>query len=366
MYINPKNTQKSFDYITFLVLLFLASCGLLFIFSSTHTADKPFSIFFIKQCIGVIGGIVIYFLCLIPDYRNLMRWGYFAYFSVLALLLFTSAKGIIGMGAKRWVNVLFFRLQPSELTKVFFPACMTNYLHMQKKTVLFSYSIFLPILATLAFSFLLILKQPDLGTALIVLFSALTLCWLAGLNKKFFLYGLLTCIIMTPALWTFTLHDYQKNRILVFLGYGDEKKERYQTEQASIAIGSGGIFGKGIFNGTQNRLRFLPESRTDFIFAVICEECGLVGALTIISCYIILFFRSFFIITKIKDFYAQLFASGVLLHIIIATIVNISMVIGILPVVGIPLPLISYGLSNLWITCACLGIFQNIAMHCRQ
>jgi rod shape determining protein RodA len=161
------------------------------------------------------------------------------------------------------------------------------------------------------------------------------------------------------------LRDYQKNRIIVFLGQGDEKKEGYQIEQARIAIGSGGLQGKGLFNGTQNKLRFLPESRTDFIFAVLCEEWGFMGALAMILCYIVLFFRSFLLISTVKDFYAQLFAIGLLLHILLATIINIGMVLGIMPIVGIPLPLMSYGLSNLWITFACLGGVQNIMIRCR-
>ncbi len=356
---------RSFDFITFILMLILAACGLLFVFSATYIPEKPFSPFFIKQCLGICGGIVIYFLCLIPDYRTMMRWGYVAYFGVIALLLFTLIKGTIGMGAKRWINLLFFKLQPSELTKLLFPAYMVNYLHMHKKIVIHSFSMFIPLLAMLGISFILILKQPDLGTALIVLFSGLILCWLAGLKRKFYVYGFLMTLIMAPLIWSFVLRDYQKNRIIVFLGQGDQKKEGYQIEQASIAIGSGGLFGKGLCNGTQTRLRFLPESRTDCIFAVLCEELGLLGALTILCCYFLLFLRSFLLIRTLKDMYAQLFAIGLILPILLATIINIGMVLGIMPVVGIPLPLMSYGLSNLWITIASLGIFQNIMIRCR-
>lgn len=365
MNIKYSSTLRSFDFVTFILMLIIAACGLLFIFSATYTNEQPFSYFFIKQCIGICSGIIIYLLCLIPDYRTIMRWGSVAYLSVIGLLLFTLIKGSIGMGAKRWINLFFFKLQPSELTKLLFPAYMVNHLHTKKKTIIHALHTFTPILFTLGISFILILKQPDLGTALIITFSGLILCWLAGLNKKFFMYGFLITLIMTPVIWSFVLRDYQKNRIIVFLGQGDQKKEGYQIEQASIAIGSGGLFGKGLFNGTQNRLRFLPESRTDCIFAVCCEELGLFGALSIIICYVLLFLRSFFLIGTLKDVYAQLFATGLILHILLATIINISMVLGMLPVVGIPLPLISYGLCNLWITIASLGIFQNIIMHCR-
>jgi rod shape determining protein RodA len=355
--------KRSFDFITFFLILTLSLCGLLFIFSATYNQEKIFSSFFIKQSIGICSGIIIYFLCLIPDYRNIMRWGYFAYFGVISLLIFTLLKGSVGMGGQRWINLIFFKFQPSELSKLLFPASMINYLHIQKKTIIRTSSLFTPIIIILFISFILIQKQPDLGTALIILFSGLILCWLAGLNKKFFLYTILFSLIMMPFFWSCVLRDYQKNRIFVFFGQGDHKKEAYQIEQAYIAIGSGGLCGKGLFNGTQNRLRFLPESRTDFIFAVLCEEWGLIGALIIILLYFSLFLRSFFIIKKFKDIYAQLFASGLLLHIVLATLINIGMVLGILPIVGIPLPLMSYGLSNLWITYASLGIFQNITIH---
>lgn len=365
MTIHHRTKTRSFDYTTFLLMLLLATCGLLFIFSATYSPEKPFSYFFIKQSIGICSGIIIYFLCLIPDYRNIMRWGSVTYFGIIALLLFTLVKGSMGMGAKRWINLFFFKIQPSELTKILFPAYMINYLHTHKKTVIHSFGLFIPLLAMLSLSFILILKQPDLGTALIILFSSLILCWLAGLHKKFFVYSMFATIILSPLIWSFVLRDYQKNRILVFLGQGDHKKEAYQIEQATIAIGSGGLFGKGLFNGTQNRLRFLPESRTDCIFAVLCEELGLFGALAIILCYILLFLRSFLLIKQLKDVYAQLFATGLILHILLATIINIGMVLGIMPVVGIPLPLMSYGLCNLWITIVSLGVFQNIIMHCR-
>lgn len=347
-------------------MILLSLGGLVLIYSATYTIEKPFSSFFIKQSFGILTGICIYFVCLIPDYRTLMRVGYTMYFCIIALLLFTLVKGTIGMGAKRWINLIFFKLQPSELAKLFFPAFMINYLHLQKKTGLYSLSLFFPILCMLGLSFFLIRKQPDLGTALIILFSGLILCWLAGLNKQFFIYSIAASIIIAPAFWYIGLKDYQKNRIIVFFGQGDKKKERYQIEQATIAIGSGGMWGKGLFNGTQNRLRFLPESRTDFIFAVLCEECGLCGALTIFIIYCIMLAHALLLIKKLNDVYAQLLASGLLMHILLTTIINIGMVLSIFPIVGIPLPLMSYGLSNLWTTFICLGLFQNIIMHCHQ
>ena len=151
--------------------------------------------------------------------------------------------------------------------------------------------------------------------------------------------------------------------MFVFLGQGDERKERYQIEQAKIAIGSGGITGKGYLKGTQNKLMFLPEGRTDFIFAVLCEEWGFLGALLVILLYIILFSRLILVISKITDFYAQTLSIGLLLYTIFATTINIGMVIGLLPIVGIPLPFLSYGISHLWISFASFGMIESIVIR---
>ncbi|HSW73922.1 MAG TPA: FtsW/RodA/SpoVE family cell cycle protein, partial [Candidatus Limnocylindria bacterium] len=198
--------------------------------------------------------------------------------------------------------------------------------------------------------------------ALTILFSGMVMLWLAGLSHRFFLTIALVCTVAAPALW-YSLKDYQKQRIMVFMGYGDARKERYQIEQSAIAIGSGGLTGKGFLNGTQNKFHFLPESRTDFIFSVIAEETGFVGALLLLCIYALLFWRMLAIIMTIKAPLLQLLAIGLILHIVFSTIINVGMVIGLLPVVGIPLPLVSYGLSNLWVTLATLGWFNGIAMR---
>lgn len=346
-------------------LTFVIACiGLLFVYSATHTIEQPFSIFFKKQLIGTIMGIMLYGLCIIVDYRVLQRWGYFIFYGVIALLLLTLIKGSIGMGAQRWINLGFIKFQPSELAKPFFPAFVSYYLYTHEERRFAAWKQFIPLIAMLGISFLLILKQPDLGTALVIAFCGLTLLWLAGLSKKFFIYGALVCVLTAPLLWK-TLKPYQKNRIAVFLGYGATQKERYQIEQATIAIGSGGWTGKGFQNGTQNTLQFLPESRTDFIFAVVSEEWGFIGALSLLLLYVLLFLRTLFLIPAISEPHAQLLAMGLLLHIIFSAFINIAMVMGLLPIVGIPLPLLSYGLSNLLISFASLGWIQGIYLQQR-
>ncbi len=362
MFLIDRRSIRYFDWLSFFLIIILSGIGLLFIFSATYKEEQPCSIFFKKQLLGVVIGIFIYIASSIADYRTVMRWGYFAYFVVIGLLIFTLIQGSIGMGAQRWINLIFFKLQPSELAKLFFAPFAAYYFYTQKNTFNYSFNDFIPILGILGFSFFLILKQPDLGTALILLCTGLIIIWLAGIPKKFFIYGAIALLITAPLSWHY-LKPYQKKRILVFIGYGDTKKERYQIEQSKIAIGSGGLFGKGFLHGTQNKLHFLPESRTDFIFSVIGEEWGFVGTIMILLLYMILFIRLFMLIKNIKFPHIKLLAIGSIIHIILSTIINIGMVIDLLPIVGIPLPLISYGLSNLWITFASLGLFNSIALR---
>jgi rod shape determining protein RodA len=363
MYGIDHRISKYFDWISSCIIILLSVIGLFFVFSATCSPTKPFSIFFIKQAIGLIGGFVIYLGCCVTDYRTLLRWGYFAYIGVIGLLIFTLVKGSMGLGAQRWLDLGFMKLQPSELAKLLFPTFAAYHLDIEKDAKQTFIRTFLPMLCILGVSFILILKQPDLGTALIIAYTGFILLWLAGLPKKFFLWSAVILCIFMPLIWHYVLKPYQKNRIVVFLGYGDNHKERYQIEQATIAIGSGGMWGKGSLQGTQNKLRFLPESRTDFIFAVLCEEWGLAGALFLLFMYILLFWRCIGAVLSLSDPTIQLFALGAVIHIILSTIINIGMVVGLIPIVGIPLPLMSYGLSNLWVTYASLGWFARITMQ---
>lgn len=352
---------RYFDWISFGLMLILMSIGLLFVYSATYRPEQPYSYYFYKQLFGIGTGLIIYVLCIIIDYRTLQRWSYFCFYFTIGLLLFTLIKGSFAMGAHRWINLGFTKFQPSELAKLFFPGFFAYHLESAKNYI-FTHYTFIPICGILCISSPLILKQPDLGTTLIILFSAAVLLWLAGLSKKIFLIGILLLCVSTPITWKL-LRPYQKKRILVFLGEGDIRKDRYHIEQSQIAIGSGGISGKGFLRGTQNTLKFLPESRTDSIFSVICEEWGFLGALAVLILYCLLFIHILLLMSSIKNFYTQLLAIGLILHIIISTIINVGMIIGLLPMVGIPLPLISYGITNMWITLASLGWINGIVIR---
>jgi len=358
---------RYFDWVSFGLTIILLSIGLVFVFSATYSPNNPFSLFFKKQLGGALSGLCIYFFFCINDARKLARWGFFTYFIVLGLLLYTMIGGWIGMGGKRWISLYFMRFQPSELAKLFLPvfvACSFSDLEETKfgSALTPSFRDFLWPLGILLISFLIILKQPDLGTALIILFSGFILFWFVGIDKRFFLVFGIVGLLGAPLLWR-CLKPYQQNRILVLFGQGDARKERYQVEQSKIAIGSGGVYGKGLLRGTQNKLQFLPEDHTDFIFSVICEELGFVGGVTVLLLFAMLFARIIFVILQLKSLFDQIVAVGLLVHILLSAYINIAMTTGLLPIVGIPLPLVSYGISNLWITLASLGWLNNIAIR---
>lgn len=346
------------DWINLLLVLALSCVGILFVFSATYTPQRPISPFAAKQALGVASGLIIYLLIFFTNRRVLQLWGTIFYYVTLVLLVFTLVKGSIGFGAQRWISLGFTKFQPSELAKLFFPAFFITTLMLEqgKRPAALAY---VQVISIMLISFLLILKQPDLGTALIILFSGTLLLWLARIGRGFFIGLFIVTALGAPIAWK-TLKPYQKKRVIVFLGGGEHQKERYQIEQSQIAIGSGGICGKGFLQGTQSHLHFLPASRTDFIFSVICEEAGLIGALLVIILFGILFLRALINIAGIQELSQQLLAIGLIAPTILSTIINISMVLGLLPIVGIPLPFITYGNTHLWMEFAAMGWYNNI------
>ncbi len=361
MFLSQRTYFQSFDWINFVLTCALAITGLFFVLSATHVPEQPYSIFFKKQCLGILFGLCIYLLFCFTDSRLLMRLGYFGYFIALFLLCITMVKGSIGLGAQRWINLGFAKIQPAELVKLLFPAFASYFFFTQEKKPSHLYD-FAPLLSFLLVSIILILKQPDLGTAIIVGTASMILLFISGLERKWFVRLFIVSLLCAPIGWK-CLKPYQKQRIAVFLGHGSEQKERYQIEQAKIAIGSGGLTGKGFLQGTQNVFQFLPESRTDFIFAVIAEEWGFAGALFILLLFVLLCLRIGHVYLSVSPLWCKLLTLGLSLHIMLCIFINIAMVTGLLPIVGIPLPLMSYGLSNLWVVMASLGWLNGIYMR---
>lgn len=350
---------RCFDWISLTLVLCISAIGLAFVLSATYTQEQPFSNYFFKQVFGVATGVGIYLFFCTVDFRLLMRAGYFLYFAVIALLVFTIIKGHAAMGGQRWIDIRIVRFQPSELAKLLLPPFIAYYLQSEKDLGRHPLAPFIPILIVVGVSFLLVLKQPDLGTALIIGASTLITLWFAGLSKKFLAWSFLLALAVTPVLYHH-LHPYQRKRIETFMGGGSATHERYHVEQSKIAIGSGGLTGKGFLQGTQNRLAFLPVRHTDFIFAVLCEEWGLLGSSLILFLYALLIARLLFVIGTIKSLFAQILCLGLLTPVALSAVINIGMVTGLMPVVGIPLPFMSYGLSHTWISFATLGWINGV------
>lgn len=353
------------DWVSVGIMLILSCVGLILVYSATcqsAAGEIVYSSFFKKQCWGVLSGLCIYVLMMSSDVTFLQRIGYFIYFAVILLLIFTSITGTIGLGARRWIDIGIVKFQPSELAKLFVPAFMTYYFMTEPQWPTSRFLVYFTPFILLCVSVLLILKQPDLGTAILVGSVGILMLWLVGVPQRFFILCAVGAAVTAPLLWQ-GLKPYQRQRILVFLGGGDARKERYQIEQSQIAVGSGGIWGKGFLRGTQNKLLFLPESRTDFIFAVLCEEWGLIGAFFVIILYSLLAIRLLMRMRMITDFFSKLLAVGLLLPTLGSIIINMGMVLGMLPIVGIPLPFLSYGITHLWISYASIGWAHNIIIY---
>lgn len=279
----------------------------------------------------------------------------------IVLLIAVLVMGKIGKGAQRWLDLGFFRFQPSEMIKITTPMMIAWYLAEHqfppkpKQLMIAAVLILVPTL--------LIAKQPDLGTAVLVASSGLAVLFFAGLPWLFILGIVALFGASTPVIWHF-LHDYQRARVITFLNpEADPLGKGYHIIQSKIAIGSGGVYGKGWLGSTQSELEFLPESSTDFIFAVFAEEFGLFGSLGLLTMYLLIIGRCMFIASQVRDSYSRLLASSLAFTFFVYVFVNIGMVIGILPVVGVPLPLISYGGTSIVTLLAGFGILMSIHTH---
>ena len=295
----------------------------------------------------------------------LARWSPHAYAVGLALLLIVLAVGVIGKGAQRWIDLSVFRFQPAEIMKIAVPMMVAW--SVTRSTLppnpLF---IILSILIVLIPAVLVIL-QPDLGTGLLIALAGIAVIFLAGIGRKFIVTMLLSMAVIVPAMWVFVLHDYQRSRVLtLFDPWADPLGRGYHVIQSIIAIGSGGVQGKGWLAGTQSQLEFIPEQRTDFIFAVYAEEFGLIGVIVLLTLYLFLVFRGLLIAFHARDTYSRLLAGGISTTFFFYVFVNMGMVSGILPVVGIPLPLMSYGGTSMVTLMIGFGILMSIARDSRS
>lgn len=316
-----------------------------------------------RQLVRFIGGLGIMFIVALTDIRIWLRYSYFLYFIALGLLIGVEVKGTMGMGAQRWISLGFFQLQPSELMKITLVLALARYFHGRSLEEIQSIPyLFVPLFMVFAPA-VLILRQPDLGTTLMMILGSGVIFFLAGVRLwKFALVGV-SALAAIPVAWQF-LHTYQKKRVLTFLNpENDPLGAGYHIMQSKIAFGSGGMTGKGFGQGTQSHLNFLPEKQTDFIFTMLAEEHGLIGGLAVMALYLLLLIYGYAIAMRSRNNFGRLVALGVTTTFFLYIFINIGMVMGLLPVVGVPLPLISYGGTVMISILFSFGLLLSVSVH---
>ena len=354
---------KSLDYIMLICILIL---GIISSFAM-YSTDGGELLYHSES--HIIRFVVFFTMMILMSFVNIKTWhtfGYLFYLVILGLLIWASLFGITASGSQRWIDLYFINLQPSELMKIAIIICFAKYYHrIQVSNVNRIKNIVIPILI-LFIPIVLVIGQPDLGTAILIALSGIIVLWLAGVNIKYFFYSSLIFIISAPFVISF-LKPYQKLRILSFFDPGkDPLGAGYQIIQSKIAVGSGGLTGKGFLKGTQGYLEFLPEKHTDFIFTLFSEEFGFLGSVFLLLVYVILIFRILRIGALSRSFFGKFFCYGFGSAIFIYITVNMAMVLGLLPIVGSPLPIMSYGGSSMLATMIGLGIVMSTKVYSRQ
>jgi len=346
--------------------------GLAAVYSSTYTSLGPSSLYY-KQIVWVSMGVIVMLFALIVDYHTVGRYAYIMYALSLFLLLLVMVIGRTGMGAQRWLAIGPFVFQPSELAKLSLTLALARYFAEDPRRGGYGLKDLAIPGAMVLIPLVLVLKQPDLGTALMLLLTSTIIIVLAGIHLRSVLTVLLSAavifslILFVPPvrhkIWG-SLKPYQQNRIRAFIDpSSDPLGSGYHANQSKIAVGSGQIMGKGYRHGTQSQMAFLPERHTDFIFAVIAEEMGLVGSGVLILLYLIFLLIGVDTAKNAKDRLGVLMASGIVGMISLYVFINVGMAVGIVPVVGVPLPLVSYGGTSIITTFLAIGLLLNIQMR---
>lgn len=351
-----KGSFKNFNIVLLITTLLLVIAGAFMIYSTTGGTSNEI---FIKQIIWYVIGLILMLVFSNVNYNNLIMISNYLYYFFILLLIFVLIFGYIALGAQRWLKLGIFQFQPSEFMKIVIPLTIIRFIlieHNDRWTLKSLMKIFLIALIPV----FLILRQPDLGTAIIIIPLVLVVLFIGNIPLKKFISIIIILILIIPVGYM-VLKDYQKQRLLVFINpQADPLGAGYNVIQSKIAIGSGKFFGRGWMRGTQSQLNFIPIKYTDFIFAVICEEFGFIGGLFIVLIYYILIMEILKIVKLCKFAGGKMLASAIVTIIFVQFIINIGMTIGLLPVTGLTLPLLSYGGSSIIFIMIIIGISQNI------
>ena len=354
---------RSLDYLLLICILLI---GIISSFSM-YSTDGGELLYHSKS--HIIRFVVFFVMMIFLSFINIKFWhsiGYIFYIFILGFLLLASLYGVTASGSQRWISLYFINIQPSELMKIAIIICLAKYYHRSQINNINTLRNLLIPITLLILPILLVISQPDLGTSILIALSGLVVLWLAGINIKYFIYSSLIFIISMPFIISF-LEPYQKARILTFFDPDkDPLGAGYQIIQSKIAVGSGGLYGKGYLKGTQSYLEFLPEKHTDFIFTLYSEEYGFLGSMFLLLIYVIIIFRILRIGAISRSFFAKIFCFSFASAIFIYISVNMSMVLGLVPIVGSPLPIMSYGGSSMLATMIGFSIVMSSKLYHKQ
>ena len=354
---------RSIDYLLIIIILIL---GIISSFAMYSTDGGEF-LYHTKSHILRFGIFFVLFLVLsFVQTKVWHRIGYIFYLVILFMLFWALYFGVTASGSQRWISLYVFNLQPSELMKIAIIISFAKFYHRTKSMEVNRIKNVVQPLVALTIPIFLVIAQPDLGTAILIAGTGISVMWLSGLKLKYFVYSFLILMVTAPFAISL-LKPYQKLRVLTFFNPDrDPLGAGYQIIQSKIAVGSGGLAGKGFLKGTQSYLEFLPEKHTDFIFTLFSEEFGFVGSIFLLILYVILIYRIILIGFKNKNYFGKLYCFGFASAIFIYVMVNMSMVLGILPIVGSPLPIMSYGGSSMLATMMGLSIVMGCKIYAKE
>ena len=350
-----------FSWGLFVPMCLVLTLSIVMLYSAGGGSWRPFAL---SQLSKIIIGFGVFWIAALSNIKTWIKSAYLIYAVALIMIILVTFVGHTGMGAQRWLNLGFFHVQPSELIKIALVLALARYFAWMNSVELTQFKNYLVPGAMLLVPFALIVAQPDLGTALSLGMITVGFFYIVGANRKWFIIAAILGLMAAPAVWYGGLHDYQRGRIITFLNPdSDVQGAGYQINQAKIAFGSGGMVGKGYMKGSQSQQSFLPEKQTDFIFTMLGEEFGFMGAFALLAIYTWIIIVLFWAAKTCRNRFGQLICFGFMLNFFIYYFINISMVLGLMPTVGVPLPLMSFGGSSLLSLMFGFGLAQNAHIH---
>ena len=358
---NFSEKMSRFSWALFAPMCIVLALSIVVLYSAGHGSWQPFAL---SQLMKILVGLVVFFVVAFSNIKTWIKSAYLIYIIALFMIIMVTFVGHTGMGAQRWLNLGFIHIQPSEFIKIALVMALARYFAWMNSTELTQIKHYIMPIVLLLVPFGLVVAQPDLGTAISMALITIGIFYIVGAPKKWFIIAFILGILAAPAVWFGGLHDYQRNRLITFINPEyDARGVGYQINQAKIAFGSGGILGQGYMHGSQSQQSFLPEKQTDFIYTMLGEEFGLVGALFLVLVYSWIIILLFWCAKTCRNRFGQLMCFGFMLNFFIYYFINISMVLGLIPTVGVPLPLMSFGGSSLLSLMFGFGLAQNAHIH---